>query len=219
MHPLYQQFIGLLEREDKAKCIEFVIAKLESGELDIVTLYNEILRPSLNKMECNEEELAHCIWKEHVRSSIIRSILENCYPYIIKERALKFGNGSKGKLVVICPTGELHELGARMVADFLALLGFDVTFVGANTPQGDIIAGIKYIKPDYVALSVTNFYNLSAARRDITEIIDLRKTEGLKFKVIVGGHAFQSNPGIYQELGADLQFNTFEELKKFAGGV
>lgn len=216
MHPLYKQLIKYLESEDKEGAVRFILSKLESKELDIVTLYNELLTPSLNNMKCEGPE-EYCIWKEHVRSSIVRHIIESCYPHVLKEREDKYGRTGKGqKVMVLCPAEELHEIGPRMVADFFTLLGFDVTFVGANTPRSSFLSAIDILKPKYVAISVTNYYNLSATRKTIQE---LRKQEHRDFQIIVGGHAFARNPDVYRELGADLLVQSFSELKKLKGGA
>ena len=124
-----------------------------------------------------------------------------------------------GKVVVLCPTEEYHEIGARMVSDFFTLLGYTVTFVGANTPLDNIIAGIKQFDPKYVAISVSNFYNLSATRRTVSRLIKTRSTSGLKFKIIVGGHAFKTNLNEYKQMGADLQLQTFSDIKSLTGGA
>jgi methanogenic corrinoid protein MtbC1 len=216
MHQLLKDFIKVIETEDKSASIDFAISKLQSGELDIVTLYSEILTPALNNMKCDGPE-EFCIWKEHVRSSIIRSIIENCFPHVEKERNEKYQARSTGeKVMVLCPTEELHEIGPRMVADFFTLLGYDVTFVGANTPKKSFLSAIETLKPVYVAMSVTNYYNLSAARRTVE---DIRGTKHGKVRIIVGGHAFRKNPGAYKEIGADALVDSFSDLKKLKGGV
>jgi methanogenic corrinoid protein MtbC1 len=214
MPPLYKEFLKYLELEDKLKCIEFALSKLTKNEIDIVTLYNKVFVPSLNKMECKGSE-SYCIWKEHVRSSIIRSVMENCYPFIEKERKKKYGGRSGEKVIVLCPTEELHEIGARMVADFFTLCGYDVTFIGANTPKHSFLSAIDDVKPKYIAISITNYYNLVAAQKIISEI---RAGKHGKTRIIVGGHAFLNNPKVYKEIGADLLVQTFEEIKALRGG-
>lgn len=59
-------------------------------------------------------------------------------------------------------------------ADFYTLNGFDTVFVGANTPKEDFVSAINIIKPKYVVISVTNYYNIvNAERADrIVEIKD-----------------------------------------------
>jgi methanogenic corrinoid protein MtbC1 len=216
MHPLYDEFISYLNAEDKEKCVQFVLSSLQNQSIDIVTLYNEILTPAMYADFCKEEEREICIWKEHVRTSIVRTIIECGYPYIIKERNAKYGSSSKVRVVVVCPPGELHELGARIVADFFILCGFNVTFVGANTPQSDIISAIKYVNPAYIAISITNYYNLVATRRLIMKIRDMKV--GASFRVILGGQACQGNPDTCHEMGADMILHTFEEIEELAKG-
>ena len=84
MHPLYDEFVSYLDDEDKEKCVQFVLSNLQNHALDIVTLYNEILTPALYADFCKEEEKEICIWKEHIRTSIVRTIIECCYPFIVK---------------------------------------------------------------------------------------------------------------------------------------
>ncbi|MEM2976910.1 MAG: hypothetical protein QXW06_04575, partial [Thermoplasmata archaeon] len=83
---LYEQFLGILEAEDREGCVRWVQERLNSGELDIVALYEDILAPSLNKMVCRDEEARICVWREHVRSSIVRTVIESCYLYVLEER-------------------------------------------------------------------------------------------------------------------------------------
>jgi methanogenic corrinoid protein MtbC1 len=216
MHPLYDEFVSYLDAEDKEKCVQVVLSSLQNQSIDIVTLYNEILTPAMYADFCTEEEEEICIWKEHIRTSIVRTIIECGYPYIIEERNTKYGSSSKGRVVVVCPPGELHELGARMIADFFTLCGFNVTFVGANTPQSDIISAIKYVSPAYIAISITNYYNLVATRRLIIQIRSVKA--GASFRIILGGQACQGNPDTCHEMGADMILHTFEEIEKLVKG-
>lgn len=216
MHPFYEDFVSYLNQENKEKCVEFVLSKLSKGEIDVVTLYTQVLTPSLNEMFCKDKQREVCIWEEHVRTSIVRTVMECCYPYLIEERNKRLKQSTKGKVIVVCPTEEYHEIGARMVADIFTLSGFDVVFVGANTPQDDILEAISYVMPLYVVISVTNYYNLVAAKRTITKILDTRNSSGHDFKIIVGGHAFNRNADIYKEMGADLHLHTFEDILALA---
>jgi methanogenic corrinoid protein MtbC1 len=121
-------------------------------------------------------------------------------------------------VIVVCPPEELHEIGARMVTDFFTLLGFDAIFVGANTPQADILEAIGYVKPQYIAISVSNYYNLVAARKMISGIYELREMTGADFKIIVGGLAFEQNPGACDDVGVDSLLHNFEDIKNLLEG-
>ena len=214
MHPLYDEFNSYLSAEEKERCVQFVLSSLQNQSIDVITLYNDILTPAMYADFCKEEEKGICIWKEHVRTSIVRTIIECCYPYIIKERNLKYGSSTKGRVVVVCPPGELHELGARMVADFFTLCGVNVTFAGANTPQNDIISAIEYFKPAYIAISITNYYNLVATRRLIKQIRDIKL--GVSFRIVLGGQACRGNPDVCQKMGADMILHSFKDIENLA---
>jgi methanogenic corrinoid protein MtbC1 len=218
MHPLFEEFAGHLAREDKARCVEFALSKLSRGEIDVVTLYNEVLTPGLNTPTYAAKDGAIGIWEEHVRTSIVRTIVENCYPFIVKERGARYGAalGQAKSVIVVCPTEEFHEIGARMVADFFDLCGFKTTFVGANTPQEEILEAIAFLKPTYVAVSATNTYSLVPAKRALAQIRDVRERSRSDFKIIVGGNAFHKNPELVQEMGADLHLSTFDDIRRLS---
>jgi len=218
MHPFYKEFIEHLQKADKEWCVDKAMSMLSTGDIDIATLYNEILTPSLNGDEFDPVDEGLRVWKEHERTAIVRTVIENCYPYVIKERRKRVGASIGEKVVIFCPTEELHEMGARMVADFFTLCGYEVSFIGANTPLGDILVGIGSVRPGYVALSVTNHYNLVAAGKAIERIVRLRKDLGLEFKIIVGGRAFERHKELVYQMGADMYLSSLDDISKLAGG-
>lgn len=207
MKEFYEEFIFYLEEENKEKAVKIVLDKLNSEEINIVELYTKILAPSLNNMECKLEDKKICIWREHVRSSIIRTIIECCYPYVIKEKYKEINNL---KVVIVCPSEEYHEIGARMAADFFTLCGFNTTFVGSNTPKEDFLSAIDVVKPDYVVISVTNYYNLVLAKRAIEKI---KNESNFKGRIFVGGYAFKNNMDSVKKVGAEKYIDSFEDIQ------
>lgn len=206
----YEEFLALLEAENKQKAVQYALNLLESGKTDVRTLYSQILAPSLNQMQCRLADKKVCIWKEHVRTGIVRTIVECCYPYVVKERD-KAGSAKNKTTVVICPPEEYHDLGARMVADFFTLCGWDAVFVGGNTPYNDFYNAASQIRPDIIAISITNYYTLVAARKIIA---DLKALLGASVKIVVGGYAVREATGNFETLGADYRAETFEDIKK-----
>jgi methanogenic corrinoid protein MtbC1 len=217
MHPLFDEFMGHLSREDKEACVGFALEKLSAGELDIFKLYLEILTPAQNELVCWQDE-SYCIWREHVRTSIVRSVIECAYPFVLDERKRR-GLPRQMKAVIGCPSEEYHEIGARMVADYFTILGFDVTFIGANTPQRELLAALEHVRPRIIGISVTNFYNLVAAKNLVGELRRLREAKGLDIKIVVGGNAFRMNKGAAAEMGVDAELRTFTDLELFCRGL
>lgn len=208
MKTLYGEFRKALDAQDKEKALELCLKSLEAGKITVQDLYIQILTPALNDWKCDYNTDRLCIWNEHVRSSIVRTIIECCYPHIIRLRKEKTGDAIGPKVAVVCPPEEYHEIGARMVADFFSIAGYDVVFVGANTPQESFMEAIGVVKPMYVALSVSNYYNLINTRRIVNRLRERVKD----LKIIVGGNAFNSNPGYWKEIGADMYLEDLREI-------
>ena len=112
--------------------------------------------------------------------------------------------------VVICPPEEYHDLGARMVVDFFTICGCHSVFVGSNTPYQDFYNAIDIIRPDIVAVSVSNYYNLVVTKKIIT---DVKAAMNYPVKIVVGGSAFMLEDDKYKVIGADYLAKTFDDIK------
>ena len=213
---VYAEFRALLDAEDKEGCVNYALALLERGT-GIVDLYENVLAPAAREAYCTVRERVLCIFEEHIRTSIIRTVLECCYPHLVKQRRSRIGDAVRGKVVIVCPSEEYHELGARMTADFFTLCGFDVTFVGANTPQEQIVEAVGLLQPEYVGVSVTSPYNLVAARRTLRHLRDVRERIGGAYTIVVGGQAFHTNKRLAHDMGADALAQTYADVCALTG--
>jgi len=202
-------------REKRAECVGYIIGKLSSAEIDIVTLYTEVLGPALNDMICEDDETT-CIWHEHVRSSIVRTVVESAYPYLGLEIEEAGVEPLGKKVMVFCPPEEYHEIGARMAADMFELVGFEVTYVGANTPKEVILSAIGSESPDIAAISVSNSYHIFEAKRTISL---LRERAEKDMMVVVGGGAFSEKPESFKEVGADRLVNSFQDILELRDAI
>ena len=208
MESKIEDFKNLLENEEKEKCINWALQQLDDG-LSIIDLYMHVLSPALNSIECKERNEATCIWKEHVKTAIVRTIIEIAYPYVLKTREETCKGDKKQTVIILCPPNELHEIGARMISDFFTIAGYKTIFVGSNTPKVSFIAAIKAEKPKYVAISITNPYHIFKTHKIITEIRDAGQ-EGLE--IIVGGSALADKPELVKQLGIDHHLNSYEDI-------
>lgn len=209
------EFSLMLEAGDKAGALSYVLTLLESHEASLVEVYEGLLSPALNQMVCREEDRRICIWNEHVHTAIIRTIVENCFPYVMREKD-HLGFPSAGTAAVLCPPEENHDLGARIVSDYLTICGYNAIFVGSNTPYEDFLSGIEIIKPKLIAISVSNYYHIVVTKRIIAE---LKEKADPKAVIVVGGFAFDSNPDHIKAVGADHYARSFEDIKAIARGA
>ncbi len=212
----YAGFRARLDAEDKAGCVMFALSVLQSAVLDIPTFYERIVAPAAREQRCTMRQRALCIWEEHVRTSILRTVIECCYPELTKVRRLNGDPRTKGSALIVCPPEEYHELGARMVTDLFTLCGFEVTFVGANTPQQDILTAVTVVHPVLVGISITSPYNLIAARRTIQQLIALRTDTGGTFRIVAGGQALKNDTCRATSWGVDLLAQSYDDIRRIS---
>ncbi len=200
MNDIKSNFISALDSQDKERAVMVCKESLESGNVEVIDLYLDILTPALRSWDCDYASDRLCIWNEHIRSSIVRTVMECCFPYIVKKRRDNGSEKNDQTVAVLCPPEEYHEIGARMISDIFTIAGYNSIFVGANTPLDTFLEAAKKLSPMYVAISVSNYYNLINTRRMISRI----KEAGGKSRVVVGGNAFEKNPDYWKEVGADI---------------
>jgi methanogenic corrinoid protein MtbC1 len=210
----YERFLELLSAEDREGAISYALGLLEQGDVDVVELYEGILGPALKDMSSQNFEKKWNIWKEHMRTSIVRTIIECCYPYVAKEQKARSKGEGKGVVVLACPSEEYHEIGIRMVADMFTMAGYDAALIGANTPFSDIVSAVEYFRPKILGISATSSFALFAAERVIKKV---RETKS-PVTIVVGGVAFESNPSAWKEIGADAHLSTFKDILAMKGG-
>lgn len=203
MNKKYQKLIDFIHQENREKAVKLATELLDNHEISIVELYQDVLTKALYDIDCQEGD-KECIWKEHVQTSIVRTIIELVYPYILKEKM----PSNNQKVLVLCPTEEYHEIGAKMAHDFFLLNGYESTFIGANTPLSVILDACEFVKPKYVAISVTNYYHVIDAKK----VIDAIKNYNPNIKVLAGGQAF-NDPTALQTVHADGHVTTYQSIK------
>lgn len=225
INALLTAFKEALDRFDRQAALAVALKALEDGDLDIPSLYEQVIAPSLNRIASNAEVQKIPIWQEHLQSNIVRTVVENLYPYVVSKAAAVKEKGSSQNsnesspegfsqplALVVCLEEEYHELGARMTADYLTLVGFNTYFVGANTPRGEILSAILTLAPQVVCVSVTNYFHLTRLQHLITA---LKGDWTLQpFKLAVGGYAVHHSSNVSALVTADFYLKDFNDIQK-----
>jgi methanogenic corrinoid protein MtbC1 len=207
-----KQLIELIKNNEKTKAVKLALSMLDEQKITIVDLYQTFLMPALNEIECAEED-TKCIWQEHIRTNIVRTIIESAYVYIVQYLKVHKVKPLNKKVLVVCPTDEYHEIGARMATDFFMMNGYDVTYIGANSPLEVIVSAVEVEQPNILAVSVTNIYHLSATKH----MIDVIKESSPTVKIYGGGQAF-SSPLTKEAVSPDEVLWTFDDFVQVAKG-
>ena len=204
-----KQLDQALSKMDKAAYIQSWTSLLAQKIWPIPSLYEEILVPSLNQIGDASGEQSMTIWEEHLRSALVRTALELAYPYVLEAR--EDNRALCGKALVLCLEEEYHELGARMVSDYLTLLGFDPYFIGANTPNKEILEAVHDLSPRLVVISLTNFYHLFKLQ-DLMDAI--KKASRQVPYIVLGGYAIDHTPEAHRLVNPDYFAATFRDYVK-----
>ncbi len=103
--------------------------------------------------------------------------------------------------MVACVGNELHEMGARMVADFLEMDGWDVSYLGSNTPTAGIMSYLKQRKARMLMISATMGYNV----KNVQELVKAVRSDGElnQVNIVVGGYPFNIVADLWKSVGAD----------------
>lgn len=97
--------------------------------------------------------------------------------------------------------GELHQVGANIIADALDADGWDVRFLGTNMPHRSIIEVIEAHQPTLLGISASIITNAPRVHDLIAEVRE--RFDGATPAIFVGGGAFRTASGLWQEVGAD----------------
>lgn len=141
--------------------------------------------------------------KEHYCTSATQMVMSRLYPRVLASERLG------RSLVATSVSGNLHELGIRMVADFFEMAGWDTFFLGANWPHAGVIAALVERQADLLAVSATIPTHASAARALIHAVRS--DPACARVRILVGGEPFNRNPELWRQVGADATARDAQE--------
>jgi DNA-binding transcriptional MerR regulator/methylmalonyl-CoA mutase cobalamin-binding subunit len=114
--------------------------------LGVPVFLDAVLAPVLVQIGHGWADGSLSIAQEHMATGVFRRVLG--WLFRVYE-----GKGAAARLVVATPPGQVHELGALMVATSAAAEGWAVTYLGADLPVGDLVSAVRQTGARAVALS------------------------------------------------------------------
>ena len=202
------QYMDCLFHRDTRQAL-YLVQNFTSQGIPLSDLYVDILAESMRRVG----ELWHTakitVDAEHYCTSVTQMAMAQLYPTLL--------SGQRRDRVVLCacPGTELHEMGARMVADLFESDGWDSIFLGAAVPQDALLESVRTSKPDLVALSVTMPQHLLSCY----DMVQAIRQEFPSVKVAVGGKAFESTHEIWRQWPIDLYARDARELLRDADAL
>ena len=191
---LAKEYLQLLLTGDRHRACRLVWDCAESGT-DVRDIYLYVFQSCQYEIGRLWQLNKITVAQEHYCTAATQLIMAQFYPRIFN--GVKNGYGFMAASVA----GELHELGPRMVCDFLELAGWDTHYLGANTPTEGILQMVRDRHPHILGVSAT----LSLHVREVQKLIAaVRSSEHCKgTKLLVGGAAFNNQKDLWRQIGAD----------------
>lgn len=188
------EYLRKVLRREKHDAVHLIVSAAETGT-SIEDLYLNVLQPVQREIGRLWQNNEITVAQEHYCTAITQLIMSQLYRYVFATKR----NGHR--MVITCIGGELHEVGARMVADLFELKGWDTCFLGANTPADSVVAAIEEHGAELIGISATMNYGLTSVR----ELIDRIKSQGSAshVAVLVGGRPFLLSDSLWRATGAD----------------
>jgi methanogenic corrinoid protein MtbC1 len=174
----------LISLHDKSGAVGLALSAVESGGIDVPTLYRDVLTPLMVDVGSCWQCGATSVWEEHLASATVRTIVEALYPTV--RRLADAAPSARKSVLLACPPDEAHDLGLRMLADRFDMAGWTTFYLGPDTPAAEIAAATHTLAVELVVLtSSTHFHRLR-----VRSLLDQMHAAMPGVRVVVGGPAF-----------------------------
>ncbi|MFL2804021.1 MAG: helix-turn-helix domain-containing protein [Dehalococcoidia bacterium] len=120
---------------------------------------------------------------EHLSSQLASNLIE-----VVLQKSPKLSSNGL-RAVVTTPVGERHWVAAQMFSNLLILSGWEVDYLGTETPGQDLAQYVSSTKVDVVALSIILDSNLNQAVDCVQNLKDLPDPP----VICVGGPVIKEN--------------------------
>lgn len=209
---LARSYLDMLRSGDRNGALGLVAEAAARGA-SVPSIYLKVLTPSLWEVGRLWAAGEIDVGEERFFTESTQFVMSQLYPRLVASARPRRGLRCVGFSV----WGESHVLGGRMVTDLLEMDGWDTSFLGGNLSVGHAMRELLRQPPDLVVLSASLPQNASAAEDLIRAVRNERDLESTK--VLVGGQAFCSSPGLWKEIGADATAPDAEQAVLEAGRV
>ncbi len=189
-----KRYLDFLLQGKRVRAQALVTDLVTNGE-SIASVYDNIFKVTQHEVGLLWQKNIITVAHEHYCTAATQSIMASLYPYI-------FTSEKKERKMVACSiSGDMHEIGIRMLSDLFEIDGWDTYYMGANMPEANIISALVEQQPQLLAISVTMPFHIIKVHSLINKI---RNNILLKnVKILVGGYPFMLSKDLWQKVGAD----------------
>src|SRR4051794_10664616 len=151
--PLVESYLAAQLAGDRKVALRLMLDEGLARGVGVAALYG-VVEAAQHRIGDLWQENRITVAQEHVATAISQLVLAYLYPQLPRQPA----NGKQ--VMVACVEDELHDMGARVAADFFEMAGFDVRFLGASVPHDTLVASVRESPPDLLVLSAAMTFHL-----------------------------------------------------------
>jgi len=176
-------------------------AVVKNGQTKVL---DQLIIPLLEELGTQWKNGTIRIYHEHLATAVIRKFLSDQLSRVQV-------SSNAPSIIVTTPLGQLHEMGALIVALTAANLGWQVIYLGANLPAEDIAAAASEKNIKYILMSIVYPANDPLLYTDILQLNQLLNKE---VRLLIGGRAAKSYQQAINETNS-FYFENLNQLRDF----
>jgi methanogenic corrinoid protein MtbC1 len=172
-----------------------IVTNALDGGMSARDVYRRIFEPAQHEIGRLWQLNRISVAQEHFCTAATQHIMTQLYGRIFE------GERRDRRAVAMCVGGELHEIGLRIVSDLLELDGWETFYLGASVPPASAVKMCVERRAHVLLVSATLPPHLDT----VAEVVRLFRGDAAlaDAKIVVGGGAFRTGPGLWRTLGAD----------------
>jgi methanogenic corrinoid protein MtbC1 len=192
---LFKQYLEHLFHGKRCESRELILAAADRG-IPSSKLLQNVIWPAMEQVDKLYRQNLIPRITEHIAIRINRMVANLLLGSIAREP--KTGK----RMVVLCGSGDIEELGAQIVSDLFEAKGWSVWFLGSGVPNDEVVQFLGRIRPD--VLSVYGMH--PAGVPSVRHLIEMVREIGIfqDMQVMVAGGIFNRAEGLADEIKADL---------------
>jgi methanogenic corrinoid protein MtbC1/DNA-binding XRE family transcriptional regulator len=188
--PLVKSLVNHLLNNDYDGC-EAVVNEALRMKLQPVEVYSHILSAAMNSIGLLWKSEKISIAHEHLATQMIASIVD-----MVADKSTKHSSNGL-KAVVATTTGETHWMGAKVFSKLLELDGWEVHYLGYDTPNIDLVSYSYDKKADIVVISIVRNSYLP----DAIKVVKKLRNSTYSPTILVGGPPVKESKELLKEEG------------------
>ncbi|MSN26832.1 MAG: cobalamin-binding protein [Geobacter sp.] len=207
---LQKEYLREILAGNRKTALEIIMDAYRGG-YPIPGIYMDIFQEAMYEIGRLWETNRITVADEHMGTAITQYVMSNLYQHF------EIADHQRGRLVVTGVQGELHQVGANMVADVLESDGWNVQFLGTNVPAEGVIHSISQHRADLFGISSTMLFNVPK----VIQLVEaVRREFGNSINIILGGGAFKALQKLPPELeGCIVALDLREALERARRGL